>query len=170
MSAKRCCAESTIKIVFSAEHSFCVSHIVKPSFEALPRMALLKPKVPFWVFQCTCWNPYFCGVWWFCMVTRKCHFPKTDSCNENAHFSLPSEHKCLSIFPPKCHFAKHAFCSQPKTLSFWAFFWNLLFHVFIYLFSFSNIKDKNKKCTFFSKTLFWHPDKLPQTYFCTPTH
>ena len=36
MSTKLCFAENTIKIVFSAEHSFCVSQIVKPLFEGKP--------------------------------------------------------------------------------------------------------------------------------------
>ena len=34
ISAKLCFAENTIEIVFSAEHSFCVSQIVKPPLEA----------------------------------------------------------------------------------------------------------------------------------------
>ena len=33
MPAKLCPAENNIKIVFSAEHSLCVSQIVKPPFE-----------------------------------------------------------------------------------------------------------------------------------------
>ena len=87
-------AENTIKIVFSAKHSFQASQIVKPLFEGKPKMALLQPKVPFWVFPCVRWNPYFCSVWWLLMGTKKkWHFPKTDSCNENAHFFLPSEHR-----------------------------------------------------------------------------
>ena len=62
-------------------------------------MALLPPKGPFWVFPCACWNPYFCSVWWLWMGTKKDHFPKTDSCNENTRFLLPSEHGwCLPIF------------------------------------------------------------------------
>ena len=71
MSTKLCFAENTIKIVFSAEHSFCVSQIVKPLFEGKPKMALLQPKVPFWVFPRACWNPYFCSVWWLWMGTKK---------------------------------------------------------------------------------------------------
>ena len=54
MSTKLCFAENTIKIVFSAEHSFCVSQIVKPLFEGKPKIALLQPKVPFWVFPRAC--------------------------------------------------------------------------------------------------------------------
>ena len=71
MSTKLCFAENTIKIVFSAEHSFCVSQIVKPLFEGKPKKALLQPKVPFWVFPRACWNPYFCSVWLLWMGTKK---------------------------------------------------------------------------------------------------
>ena len=46
-STKLCFAENTIKIVFSAKHSFQASQIVKPLFEGKPKMALLQPKVPF---------------------------------------------------------------------------------------------------------------------------
>ena len=70
-STKLCFAENTIKIVFSAKHSFQASQIVKPLFEGKPKMALLQPKVPFWVFPCVRWNPYFCSVWWLLMGTKK---------------------------------------------------------------------------------------------------
>ena len=71
MSTKLCFAENTIKIVFSTEHGFCVSQIVKPPFRGKPKMALLQPEVPFWVFPRACWNPYFCSVWWLWMGTKK---------------------------------------------------------------------------------------------------
>ena len=54
------------------------------------------------------------------------------------------------------------------SLLFLIFFFHF-FHVFS--FSFSNIKKtKTKSAHFFSKTFFWHPDKLPKNYFRTPTH
>ena len=71
------------------------------------------------------------------------------------------------------------FTATPKTLFFWAFFEIFVFqfcHLFFFL---QHKKDKNRKCTFFSKplfltffskTLFWQPDKLPKIYFRTPTH
>ena len=34
----------------------------KPLSGPLPKMALLQPKVPFWVFPCACWHPYFNSV------------------------------------------------------------------------------------------------------------
>ena len=120
-------AENTIKIVFSAEHSFCVSQIVNPPFEVKPKMALLQPKVSFWVFPRAFWNPYFCSVWWLWMGTKKDHFPKTDSCNENARF-LPSEHKqCLPIFNAISAKISFLFTTTPKHmfsvyfLKFWQF-------------------------------------------------
>ena len=39
------------------------------------------------------------------------------------------------------------------------------------LYFFQHNKDKNKSAQlFFSKTLFWHPDKMPKIYFRIPTH
>ena len=48
ISAKLCFAENTIKIVFSAEHSFCISQIVRSTFEAPSQNGTLATKVPFW--------------------------------------------------------------------------------------------------------------------------
>ena len=59
ISAKLCFAESTTKIVFSEEHSLCVSQIVKPPFEAPSQNGTFATK-----------NAIFCNVWWFCMVTE----------------------------------------------------------------------------------------------------
>ena len=83
---------------------------------------------------------------------------------------LPSEHKsCLPIFLTNDIFTnkKNIFLhNHPKNTIF------LFFHVFhILLFTFSNIKKaKTKSAHFFSKTVFWHPDKLPKKYFRAPTH
>ena len=62
--------------------------------------------------------------------------------------------------------------NHPKNTIFLGFFWNCLFPFFhVFSFSFSNIKKtKTKSAHFFSKTLFWHLDKLPKKYFRTPTH
>ena len=76
ISAKLCFAENTIKILFSAVHSFCVSQIAKTLFEAPSQNTPFQSNVPFWVFPCACWNPYFCSVWWVCMVPKKNAFPK----------------------------------------------------------------------------------------------
>ena len=67
---------------------------------------------------------------------------------------------------------KNFFTTTQKTLFFLFFFEIFLFHVFHVLsFSFSNMKKtKTKSAHFFSKTLFWHLDKLPKNYFRTPTH
>ena len=100
ISAKLCFAENTIKIVFSAEHSFQVSQIVKPLSRPLPKMALLQPKVPFWALPLCLLKPLFLQ----CLVTlnghqKKDHFPKTDSCNENARFFyLPNTNSVCLFF------------------------------------------------------------------------
>ena len=89
MSAKLCFTEKTAKIVFSAEHSFCVSQIVKPPFEGKTKNGTFETKVPFWVFPCARWNPDFCSVWWFSMVTEKSDiFQKQIVATKNARFSL----------------------------------------------------------------------------------
>ena len=64
------------KIVFSAEHSFCVSQIVKPPFEALPKMALLKPKVPFWVVPVPAETPTFVVFGDFVWLQKEGPFPQ----------------------------------------------------------------------------------------------
>ena len=138
-------------------------------------MALLQPKVPFGVFPCACWNPYFCSVWWLWMGTKKDHFPKTDSCNENARFFYLPNTNSVCLFFKKCHFCKkHLLCSQPPQKHYFSVFFFLKFSFsmfFIFsLFSFSNIKKtKTKSAHFFSKTLFWHPDKLPKIIFAPYT-
>ena len=54
-SRKLCFAEGTIKIVFSAEHSFQVSQIVKPPFEApSPKWHFCNQKCHFGFFPCAC--------------------------------------------------------------------------------------------------------------------
>ena len=107
---------------------------------------------------------------------KKYHFPKTDSCNENAHLFFTFRTQIVfAYFSKKWHFYKKRpvfFTNTQKTLFFWAFFEIFFFHFFhVFSFSFSNIKKtKTKSAHFFSKTLFWHPDKLPKNYFRTPTH
>ena len=118
ISAKLCFAENTIKMVFSAEHSFCVSRIVEPPFEAPSQNGTWFQKCHF-EFSPVSAEALFLQclviIRRFCMVTKKCHFPKTDSCSKNVRF-LPSEHKwCLPIFL-KCHFCKKNFLvhNHPK--------------------------------------------------------
>ena len=49
-------------------------------------MALLQPKVPFWVSRVPAEAPFFVVFGDFEWAPKKYRFPKTDSCNENAHF------------------------------------------------------------------------------------
>ena len=58
-----------------------------PLSRPLPKMALLQPKVPFWVSPVPAETPIFivfCHLEW--PQKKKDHFPKTDSCNENVRF------------------------------------------------------------------------------------
>ena len=139
-------------------------------------MALLKPKVPFWIFPWACWNPYFCSVWWLCMGTKKDHFPKTDSCNKNARYRycLPSEQIVFAYFLKNAIWTKRpfSFTTTPKTLFFWAFFEISLFHFFhLFSFAFTNIKEtKNKNALLFVKPLFDTSATCKKIYFRAPTH
>ena len=126
---KLCFAENTKKTVFSAEHSFSVSEIVSPLSRETP---------VFVVFGAFVW------------LQRKCHFPKTDSCNENAHFYLPNTHS-VCLFSKKA--IKDMFVRNHPKHYFLAFFEICLFHLF-HPFSFSffqHKRDKNRKCIFYRK-------------------
>ena len=157
--------------VFSRAQLLCIPDIKKPFSRRLPKMALLKPKVPFWVFPCACWSPYICRVWWSCMVAKKVTFPKTDSVNENAQLSFWTQ-ILFAYFSKNCHFRRNIVLLATTPKHYFSVFFFLIFHVFHLSSSFSNIKNnKNKKCTFFffSKTLFWHSNNLPKIIFA-PLH
>ena len=51
ISAKLCFSENSIKIVFSAEHSFCLSQIVKPPFEAPSQSGMFATHSAIWGFS-----------------------------------------------------------------------------------------------------------------------
>ena len=138
-------------------------------------MALLQPKVPFWVCPCVRWNPYSCSVWWLGMATKKgTIFPKQIVATKmRAFFSVWTQIVFAYFLKNDIFTKKKHFSSQPpkKHYFFWFFFEIFLFHFFhIVPFTCSNIKKtKTKSAHFFSKTLFWHPDKLLKKYFRTPT-
>ena len=137
-------------------------------------MALLQPKVPFGVFPCACWNPYFCSVCDFEWAQQKGPYSKTDSCNENVRFFTFRTQIVFAYFSKMPFLQKTLFFvhNHPKTLFFWPFFEIFVFHVFhMFSFSFSNIKKtKTKSAHFFSKTLFLTPWQTAKNYFRTPTH
>ena len=121
--------------------------------------------MPFWLFPCARWNPYFCSVWWLWMVRNKCHFPKTDSCNENARF-VPSEHK-LFFFWKMPFLFKKVFSSQPpKNTVFLVCFLKFSFS-FFHIFSSASSKIKRRKPkmhSFFGNPFSWHLDNLPKIF------
>ena len=94
------------------------------------------------------------------MVTKVCHFPKTDSCNENACFFT------FQIQIVFAYFSKHALFAQTKKPTFLFTttpntFFVFLFHFFIFSCFFSlslfyqHKKDKNRKCIFFVRKPFF---------------
>ena len=139
-------------------------------------MALLQPKVPFWVFPCACWNPYFYSVLSLGMATKKDHFPKTDSCKQRkcAFFTVWTQ-IVFAYFSKKWHFYKKTILlhNHPKTLFFCFFLKCFFFHFFhIVLFTFSNIqkRQKQKVHMFFSKTHFLTPWQTAQNFIFAPLH
>ena len=101
-----------------------------------------------------CWNPYFCSVWWLWMGTKKDHFPKTDSCNENARFVFTFRAQIvLAYFLKNAILTKKLFYNHPKNTIF-----HLFFSIFLsFLFCFS--QQKRQKNVFFQHP-FWHLDNL----------
>ena len=96
----------------------------------------------------------FCHLEW---PQRKDHFQKTNSCNENAPFLYRPNTNSVCLFSKNDIFTKkdHFLHNHPKTL-FSVFLLEFTFSFFSYLlfYFFQHKKDKNKKCTFFPKTLF----------------
>ena len=97
---------------------------------------------------------------------KKWHFPKTDSCNENAHLFFTFRTQIVfAYFSKKWQFYKiktFFLTTTQKTLFFWAFFWHYIFPFFsCFLFFFFQHKIiKNKKCTFIFENPFltpWQP-------------
>ena len=105
---------------------------------------------------------------------KKYHFPKTDSCNENAHLFFTFRTQIVfAYFSKKWHFYKKKTSflhKHPKNTIFLGFFWNFLFPFFhVFSFSFSNIKKtKTKSAHFFSKTLFLTPWQTAKKLFSHP--
>ena len=137
-------------------------------------MALLQPKVPFWVFPCVRWNPYFCSVWWLSMGTKKSDiFQKQIVATKMLTFFTFRTQIVFAYFSKKWQFYKQIKISSqpPKKHYFSRFFFEIFpFHVFHVLsFSFSNMKKtKTKSAHFFSKTLFLTPWQTAKKLFSHP--
>ena len=120
-------------------------------------------------------KPLFCSVWWLWMGTRKSDiFQKQIVATKMRTFFTFRTQIVFAYFSKQWQFykKKHFSSEPPKNTIFLFFFLDSIFPFFhVFLFLFSNIKKtKTKSAHFFSKTLFWHPDKLPKKYFRTPTH
>ena len=144
----------------------------KPLSRPPPKMALLQPKVPFWVFPCACWNPHFCSVWWLWMGTKKSTiFQKQIVAAKCAFLCLPNTNS-VSLFFEKCHFNKKSIVlhNHPKNTIFWSFL-KVSFSIF-HLFSsgLSNIKKTKAKNAFFFGTPFLTPWQSAQKHFFAPLH
>ena len=169
---KLCFAENTIKIVFSAKHSFSKTQFAKPTLSPMSKNTFFKRKVSFLVLANFRWNHYFHSFSWFTLFWAKTIFwPKQIVCTK------------LRVFSPfLTQIVSGNFCQKSIFLIFHIFAWppqkNTIFIGFFGLFPFSffsffffflflflqHKKDKNKKCNFLSKTSF-----LTSPKFCKNT-
>ena len=103
---------------------------------------------------------------------EKGHFPKTDSCNENARFfNLPNTNSVCQFFKNAIS-AKTSFCSQPPKKHYFLFFFEISVSMFFIFFFFFLQHKKNKKIKSahsFSKPLFDTPTNCPKNVFA-PLH
>ena len=148
--------------VLSRTQLLCITHSKAP-FRGGLLNGTFETKSAIWVFPCACWNPYFCSVWCFCMVTNKWHLPKQIVSTKMRVFYLPNTNS-VCLFSPKCHFNSH---NHPQNIIFQFFF--LRFTLTIcssFLFILRRKNDKNKECTFFvRKPFFDTPTTCKKKYF-----
>ena len=131
-------------------------------------MTFLQPKVPFWFFLCACWNPYFCSVWWFCMVTQKGDiFHKQTVATKMRAFSTFGTQIVFAYFQ-KWHFnKKYLFFTTTKNNLFLGFPFPF-FHFFS--FAFSNKTRQKQKMLFFVENPFLTPQQPAQINIFAPLH
>ena len=168
MSAKLYFAENTIKIVFSAEHSFCASQIVNPLSRPLPKMALLQPRVPFWVFPCACWNPYFCSVLYG--HQKRTIFPIQIVSTKMRVISFWTQ-RVFASFSKKCHLSTKPFSSQAPKNHYFSVLFYFPFPCFLsFSFAFSNIQKTKPKMHFFVRKPFFATPTTCQKRCSHPIH
>ena len=170
ISAKLCFAQNTIKLCFQQQKTalLCITDSKTPLSRPLPKMALLQPKVPLWVFPMCLLKPLFL----LCLVIfygyKNVPFSQTDRVNGNAFFTFRTQIK-FANFSNKCHLNKKPFqftTTQKHNVS--TFFENVLFYFSSFLFFFlKHKKDKTKNANenFFDtptpcKKIFSHPYTL----------
>ena len=125
-------------------------------------MALLKPKVPFWVLPCACQNPNFCSIWWLCMGTKKGPFSKNRLSQRQCAFCFTFRTEIVfAYFSKKCHSNKKTLFFKTTQKHYFQFF--PFFHFFS--FALSNIKKTKTKNAFFEPP-FWHLDNLQNISSC----
>ena len=138
-------------------------------------MALLQPKVPFWVFPCACWSPYFCSVWWLWMGTKqRTIFQKQIVATKTRTFFTFRTQIVFAYFSKKWQFNKKRpffFTTTPKTL-FSGLFWNCpfpFFHIFLFTFFPTLKRQKQKVRVFFENPFFDTLTNCPKN-ICAPLH
>ena len=114
-------------------------------------MAPLKPKVPFWVLPCPCWNPNFLVFGDFVWAQRKVQ--KQIVATKMRSFLTFRTQIVFSIFLQNASFAnKDLFSSQPPKNTIFNFFEIVLSIFHLFSFALPNIKKTKTK-----RYVFWSP-------------
>ena len=132
-------------------------------------MALLQPKVPFWVFPCACWNPIFviCGD--FVWLRKKVPFSKNRLCQRKCAFLTFRSQMLFANSSKNAILTKQTFYFT-TTLFFCFVFVTFSFSiVFILSLFFSNTKKtETRNAHLFSNPLFGHPSTCKHIKFSQP--
>ena len=104
----------------------------KAPFEAPSQNGTFATKSAILGFPLCLLKPLFCSVWWLWMGTKKDHFPKTDSCNENALFFTFWTQIVSAYFSKNAISAKNIFFVHNHLKTHFCFFLTFSFPCFWY--------------------------------------
>ena len=147
-------------IFSSRAQLLCITDSKTPFEGPLPKMVLLQPKVPFWVFPCGCWYRIFVVFSDFVWSHKRDIFQKQIAATKMCAFFTFWTQIVFTYFSQNCQLNKKTFfLSQPPK--------NTIFCVFVcfpfpfvqfFSFAFSNIrKTKTKNALFIWKPFFDTP-------------
>ena len=160
-----CVLLKTLQIVFSIEHSFSKTQLVKNTFLHPSQKHLFQKRGVIFCFGQFPLKPHFCSFSWFWLFWAKKVLAQNNSVHENApFFSLPDTNSVkrfllkIKIF----HFS-HVGWPPYKTLFLWGSgaFARLLFSFLLFLFR-QHKEDKNKKCKEFVR---WNGKKMGELVY-----
>ena len=151
-------------MVFSEEHGFSKTQLVKNTFSPIPEHIFQK-RCHFWFWASPAETNIFIVLPGF-LGPKKC-LAKTDSVHENAFFSLPDtnnvRHILLKIYI--VHFLPFWRTTLKYTTFIGFCLFRFVFLFFCFCFSVSNIKRQKKKTISIREPHFRHPDNFAKTLF-----